>query len=241
MAWSTHGSADLVLTSVGPQHAGTYSCRYRTGGPRSLLSELSDRVELRVAGELKPQEEGVAIQVFAPTVLSSRAALSCALPGLTLAGGPRLLGVCVRVCVCRGTVRQGGVWSRAPVGGGGGMFPRGQLTSPRPAEASTRPSLTHQGGRREPPSPPSLLSTWSRKLTQWPTRVLMVSSGSPFSSLPPMPCAAAGSWSSPWEQGEWPPLPDPSQELINVQTAFKTCLWPMVVQVRGAGAPGLGS
>ncbi|XP_010856335.1 PREDICTED: alpha-1B-glycoprotein [Bison bison bison] len=53
--------------SVGPQHAGTYSCRYRTGGPRSLLSELSDPVELRVAGELKPQEEGVAIQVFAPT------------------------------------------------------------------------------------------------------------------------------------------------------------------------------
>ncbi|MXQ97683.1 hypothetical protein E5288_WYG007399 [Bos mutus] len=50
VAWSTHGSADLVLTSVGPQHAGTYSCRYRTGGPRSLLSELSDRVELRVAG-----------------------------------------------------------------------------------------------------------------------------------------------------------------------------------------------
>jgi len=100
VAWSTHGPADLVLTSVGPQHAGTYSCRYRTGGPRSLLSELSDPVELRVAGELKPQEEGVAIQVFAPTVLSSRAALSCALPGLTLAGGPRLLGVCVCVCVC---------------------------------------------------------------------------------------------------------------------------------------------
>uniref|UniRef100_A0A4W2GYB4 Alpha-1-B glycoprotein n=1 Tax=Bos indicus x Bos taurus TaxID=30522 RepID=A0A4W2GYB4_BOBOX len=50
VAWSTHGPADLVLTSVGPQHAGTYSCRYRTGGPRSLLSELSDPVELRVAG-----------------------------------------------------------------------------------------------------------------------------------------------------------------------------------------------
>ena len=61
VAWSTHRSADLVLTSVGPQHAGTYSCRYRTGWPHSLLSELSDPVELRVAGELKPQEEGVAI------------------------------------------------------------------------------------------------------------------------------------------------------------------------------------
>ena len=105
VAWSTHRSADLVLTSVGPQHAGTYSCRYRTGWPHSLLSELSDPVELRVAGELKPQEEGVAIQVFAPTVLSSRAELSCPLPALTLAGGPRLLCVCVCVRVsgdCKG-------------------------------------------------------------------------------------------------------------------------------------------
>ncbi|KAF4011466.1 hypothetical protein G4228_002394 [Cervus hanglu yarkandensis] len=71
VTWSTHRSADLVLTYVGPQHAGTYSCRYRTDGPRSLLSELSDPVELRVAGELKPQEEGAAVQAFAPMVPSS--------------------------------------------------------------------------------------------------------------------------------------------------------------------------
>ncbi|KAJ1073517.1 hypothetical protein K5549_019836, partial [Capra hircus] len=51
VAWSTNRSADLVLTHVGRQHAGTYSCRYRTGGSRSLLSELSDPVELQVAGE----------------------------------------------------------------------------------------------------------------------------------------------------------------------------------------------
>ncbi|XP_069408409.1 alpha-1B-glycoprotein isoform X2 [Ovis canadensis] len=50
VAWSTNRSADLVLTHVGRQHAGTYSCRYRTGGSRSLLSELSDPVELQVAG-----------------------------------------------------------------------------------------------------------------------------------------------------------------------------------------------
>ncbi|KAI4558092.1 hypothetical protein MJT46_012734 [Ovis ammon polii x Ovis aries] len=51
VAWSTNRFADLVLTHVGRQHAGTYSCRYRTGGSRSLLSELSDPVELQVAGE----------------------------------------------------------------------------------------------------------------------------------------------------------------------------------------------
>ncbi|KAM7232733.1 hypothetical protein CapIbe_014869 [Capra ibex] len=50
VAWSTNRSADLVLTHVGRQHAGTYSCRYRTSGSRSLLSELSDPVELQVAG-----------------------------------------------------------------------------------------------------------------------------------------------------------------------------------------------
>uniref|UniRef100_A0A8D1N1G2 Alpha-1-B glycoprotein n=2 Tax=Sus scrofa TaxID=9823 RepID=A0A8D1N1G2_PIG len=46
--WSHHPSADLVLTYVGPQHAGKYSCRYRS---YPLLSELSDPVELQVAGE----------------------------------------------------------------------------------------------------------------------------------------------------------------------------------------------
>ena len=112
VTWSTHRSADLVLTYVGPQHAGTYSCRYRTGGPRSLLSELSDPVELRVAGELKAQEEGVAVQAFAPMVPSSRAALSCTPPALTLAGGPRLLGgVCVRAHTPR--LLGGGVCTRA--------------------------------------------------------------------------------------------------------------------------------
>ncbi|XP_059521577.1 alpha-1B-glycoprotein [Myotis daubentonii] len=40
-------SEDLVLTYVGPQHAGKYSCRYRSWWP--LVSELSDPVELQVA------------------------------------------------------------------------------------------------------------------------------------------------------------------------------------------------
>lgn len=43
-------SEDLVLTYVGPQHAGKYSCRYRSRWP--LVSELSDPVELQVAGEV---------------------------------------------------------------------------------------------------------------------------------------------------------------------------------------------
>ncbi|XP_015981147.2 alpha-1B-glycoprotein [Rousettus aegyptiacus] len=45
-----HSSADLVLTYVGPQHAGNYSCRYSSWWPRHFLSELSDPVELQVAG-----------------------------------------------------------------------------------------------------------------------------------------------------------------------------------------------
>lgn len=43
-------SADLVLLYVGPQHAGNYSCRYRSSGELSFVSELSDPVELLVAG-----------------------------------------------------------------------------------------------------------------------------------------------------------------------------------------------
>ncbi|XP_058386671.1 alpha-1B-glycoprotein [Diceros bicornis minor] len=49
-AWADGRSADLVLTYVGPQHAGNYSCRYRAWWPNSFVSELSDLVELRVAG-----------------------------------------------------------------------------------------------------------------------------------------------------------------------------------------------
>ncbi|XP_023381455.1 alpha-1B-glycoprotein [Pteropus vampyrus] len=45
-----HSSADLVLTYVGPQHAGNYSCRYRSWWPRPFLSRLSNPVELQVAG-----------------------------------------------------------------------------------------------------------------------------------------------------------------------------------------------
>ncbi|XP_004405737.1 PREDICTED: alpha-1B-glycoprotein [Odobenus rosmarus divergens] len=48
--WSSHASADLVLTYVGPQHAGNYSCRYRSWSPKPFVSELSDPVELQVAG-----------------------------------------------------------------------------------------------------------------------------------------------------------------------------------------------
>uniref|UniRef100_A0A452RZ81 Alpha-1-B glycoprotein n=1 Tax=Ursus americanus TaxID=9643 RepID=A0A452RZ81_URSAM len=52
--WTSHPSADLVLTYVGPQHAGNYSCRYRSWSPKAFVSELSDPVELQVAGELFP-------------------------------------------------------------------------------------------------------------------------------------------------------------------------------------------
>uniref|UniRef100_A0A8C3X097 Alpha-1-B glycoprotein n=1 Tax=Catagonus wagneri TaxID=51154 RepID=A0A8C3X097_9CETA len=51
VVWAHRPSADLVLTYVGPQHAGKYSCRYRSSWPHSLVSELSDPVELQVAGE----------------------------------------------------------------------------------------------------------------------------------------------------------------------------------------------
>lgn len=52
----TYGpSEDLVLTYVGPQHAGKYSCRYRSRWP--LVSELSDPVELQVAGEVPLSSE----------------------------------------------------------------------------------------------------------------------------------------------------------------------------------------
>ncbi|XP_023399457.1 alpha-1B-glycoprotein isoform X1 [Loxodonta africana] len=51
---ATGPGADLVLTYVGPQHAGNYSCRYRSSWPNPLLSELSDPVELQVAGEGSP-------------------------------------------------------------------------------------------------------------------------------------------------------------------------------------------
>ncbi|XP_021574690.1 alpha-1B-glycoprotein-like [Carlito syrichta] len=48
---SLGSSAELVLVYVGPQHAGNYSCRYRSSWPIPLESELSAPVELRVAGD----------------------------------------------------------------------------------------------------------------------------------------------------------------------------------------------
>ncbi|XP_011931666.1 PREDICTED: alpha-1B-glycoprotein isoform X2 [Cercocebus atys] len=42
-------AANLELTFVGPQHAGSYRCRYRSWGPNTFESELSDPVELLVA------------------------------------------------------------------------------------------------------------------------------------------------------------------------------------------------
>ncbi|XP_037674875.1 alpha-1B-glycoprotein isoform X2 [Choloepus didactylus] len=48
--WSTAPEVDLELTYVGPQHVGNYTCRYRAWGPQPFLSELSNAVELRVAG-----------------------------------------------------------------------------------------------------------------------------------------------------------------------------------------------
>uniref|UniRef100_A0A8C4PTW9 Alpha-1-B glycoprotein n=1 Tax=Equus asinus asinus TaxID=83772 RepID=A0A8C4PTW9_EQUAS len=53
VAWAQHRHwADLVLSYVGPQHAGKYSCRYRAWRPSAFQSELSDPVELQVAGEV---------------------------------------------------------------------------------------------------------------------------------------------------------------------------------------------
>lgn len=49
---SAHAAADLVLTAVGPGHAGNYSCRYRAWGPVAFESPCSDPVELQVAGEV---------------------------------------------------------------------------------------------------------------------------------------------------------------------------------------------
>lgn len=45
-------AANLQLTFVGPQHAGSYRCRYRSWGPNTFESELSDPVELLVAGDV---------------------------------------------------------------------------------------------------------------------------------------------------------------------------------------------
>ncbi|XP_011814523.1 PREDICTED: alpha-1B-glycoprotein [Colobus angolensis palliatus] len=45
-------AANLELTFVGPQHAGSYRCRYRSWGPNTFQSELSDPVELLVAGDV---------------------------------------------------------------------------------------------------------------------------------------------------------------------------------------------
>nr|XP_011750029.1 alpha-1B-glycoprotein [Macaca nemestrina] len=42
-------AANFELTFVGPQHAGSYRCRYRSWGPNTFESELSDPVELLVA------------------------------------------------------------------------------------------------------------------------------------------------------------------------------------------------
>ncbi|XP_032618075.1 uncharacterized protein LOC116814533 [Hylobates moloch] len=44
-------AANLELAFVGPQHAGGYRCRYRSWGPSTFESELSDPVRLLVAGD----------------------------------------------------------------------------------------------------------------------------------------------------------------------------------------------
>lgn len=45
----SYSPENLVLTYVGPQHAGNYTCRYSSW---PFVSDLSDPVELRVAGEV---------------------------------------------------------------------------------------------------------------------------------------------------------------------------------------------
>lgn len=81
VAWAQHRHwADLVLSYVGPQHAGKYSCRYRAWRPSAFQSELSDPVELQVAGEV-------------PLGSSSRLAGLCPSAGHTClaCGGARVL------------------------------------------------------------------------------------------------------------------------------------------------------
>ncbi|EPQ02101.1 Alpha-1B-glycoprotein [Myotis brandtii] len=67
-------SEDLVLTYVGPQHAGKYSCRYRSWWP--LVSELSDPVELQVAGEVPLGSESWIPPPPHPSPLPSRRPLA---------------------------------------------------------------------------------------------------------------------------------------------------------------------
>lgn len=88
--WAAQPSADLVLTYVGPQHTGSYSCRYRSYWPNPFQSELSDPVELQVAGEASGgqgssvQWAGLRLPGFAQTEPSSRSPLSLHLfPALT--------------------------------------------------------------------------------------------------------------------------------------------------------------
>lgn len=74
--WVDHPSADLVLTYVGPQHAGKYSCRYRSFWPKPFVSEFSDPVELQVAGKVPLGSKGwVLFSTFAQTVVSTGSVL----------------------------------------------------------------------------------------------------------------------------------------------------------------------
>ncbi|XP_055001356.1 alpha-1B-glycoprotein isoform X1 [Sorex araneus] len=45
-------SVNFKLSNIGPQHAGNYSCQYRSRELNAFLSEPSNPVELRVAGEV---------------------------------------------------------------------------------------------------------------------------------------------------------------------------------------------
>lgn len=85
-----HSSADLVLTYVGPQHAGNYSCRYRSWWPTPFLSQLSNPVELQVAGDVPLRSEGwflpglcqgCALRRQCPSLYLSPAHLLMSLPG----------------------------------------------------------------------------------------------------------------------------------------------------------------
>lgn len=100
-----HSSADLVLTYVGPQHAGNYSCRYRSWWPRPFLSQLSNLVELQVAGDVPLRSEGW----FLPS-LCQGCALHRQCPSLHLSPAHLLMSL----PGCVGNFRQGNNTCKGP-------------------------------------------------------------------------------------------------------------------------------
>lgn len=101
-----------------------------------------------------------------------------------------------------------------------------------------RSALIHQeSGHKKPPSPTiSLVSNLSRKLIPVADCIL----GKSFLQSDSDPSCCSWKLDSPWWE-KWMALLHSSQELINVKTDIKLCLWAMAPWYRGAGVPGLRS